>query len=80
MHANTDGIAASATISVINYVMLGFQFPTDGFYMHSFEIWLATFVVFFGAGNVGYVLLQYRLGERGIVGALLECFGWVPFL
>lgn len=73
------GIAASATISVINYIMLGFQFPTDDFYMHSFEIWLATFVVFFGAGNVGYVLLQYRLGERGIVGGAIECFGWIPF-
>ncbi|KAG2059448.1 hypothetical protein BDR06DRAFT_1003558 [Suillus hirtellus] len=73
------GIAASATISVINYVMLGFQFPTDDFYMHSFEIWLATFVVFFGAGNVGYVLLRYRLGESGIVGGTIECFGWIPF-
>ncbi|OJA16706.1 hypothetical protein AZE42_11524 [Rhizopogon vesiculosus] len=48
------GIAASATISVINYVMLGFQFQVDGFYMHSFEIWLATFVVFFGAGSLGF--------------------------
>ncbi|KAG2127997.1 glycosyl transferase family group 2-domain-containing protein [Suillus clintonianus] len=48
------GIAASATISLINYIMLGFQFPTDDFYMHSFEIWLATFVVFFGAGSVGF--------------------------
>ncbi|KAG2368937.1 glycosyl transferase family group 2-domain-containing protein [Suillus spraguei] len=73
------GIAASATISLINYFMLGFQFPTDDFYMHSFEIWLATFVVFFGAGNVGYILLQYRLGERGIISGAMECFGWIPF-
>ncbi|KAG1733862.1 glycosyl transferase family group 2-domain-containing protein [Suillus paluster] len=73
------GIAASVTISVINYIMLGFQFPTDDFYMHSFEIWLATFVVFFGAGSVGYVLLQYRLGEKGIIGGAIECFGWMPF-
>ncbi|KAG2336626.1 hypothetical protein BDR05DRAFT_896462 [Suillus weaverae] len=73
------GIAASATISLINYFMLGFQFPTDDFYMHSFEVWLATFVVFFGAGSVGYVFLQYRLGEKGIVGGALECFGWIPF-
>ncbi|KAG1781357.1 glycosyl transferase family group 2-domain-containing protein [Suillus placidus] len=73
------GIAASATISLINYIMLGFQFPTDDFYMHSFEVWLATFVVFFGAGSVGYVFLQYRLGEKGIVGGAIECFGWIPF-
>ena len=47
--------------------MLGFQFPVDGFYMHSFEVWLATTVVFFGSGNVGFTLLEYRLGEKSLV-------------
>lgn len=61
------GIAASVTISIINYVLLGFQFPVDGFYMHSFEIWLATTVVFFGSGTVGYTLLEYRLGHKQLV-------------
>lgn len=55
------------TIGLINYVLLGFEFPVDGFYMHSFEIWLATIVVFFGSGNVGYTLLEYRLGEKNLV-------------
>jgi hypothetical protein len=55
---SVDGIAASITIGIINYVLLGFQFPVDAFYMHSFEIWLATTVVFFGGGNVGYTLLE----------------------
>jgi hypothetical protein len=64
----TDGIAASVTISIINYVLLGFQFPVDGFYMHSFEIWLATTTVFFGSGNIGYTLLEYRLGHKKLVG------------
>jgi len=48
--------------------------------MHSFEIWLATTVVFFGLGNLGYTLLQYRLGEKGIVWAFLENLMWIPFL
>lgn len=63
----TDGIAASFTISVMNYVLLGFQFPVDGFYMHSFEIWLATTVVFIGSGNIGFTLLEYRLGHKSLV-------------
>ncbi len=75
-----DGIAAAITISIVNYVMLGFQFPVDGFYMHSFEIWLATTVVFYGSGNVGFTLLEYRLGEKSILGALWENLMWVPFL
>jgi hypothetical protein len=64
----SDGIAGAITMAVINYVLLGFQFPVDAFYFHSFEIWLATTVVFFGSGNVGFTLLEYRLGEKNLVG------------
>ena len=61
------GIAAAVTISIINYLLLGFQFNVDGFYLHSFEIWLATTVVFFGSGTVGYSVLQYRIGHKQLV-------------
>ncbi|PFH51644.1 hypothetical protein AMATHDRAFT_191111 [Amanita thiersii Skay4041] len=74
------GIAAATMIAIINYVLLGFQFNVDGFYMHSFEIWLATSVVFFGSGNVGYTLLEYRLGQKKLISALLENILWIPFL
>ncbi|KAH9991982.1 glycosyl transferase family group 2-domain-containing protein [Russula compacta] len=73
------GIAAAITIGVINYALLGFQFPVDAFYMHSFEIWLATTVVFFGSGNVGFTLLEYRLGEKDLVTSLLTNISWIPF-
>ena len=75
-----DGIAASITISIINYILLGLEFPVDGFYMHSFEIWLACTVVFYGSGNIGFTLLEYRLGETSILGALWENIMWIPFL
>ncbi|KAF8841492.1 hypothetical protein BDN67DRAFT_1010564 [Paxillus ammoniavirescens] len=73
------GISVSVTLSFLNYFLLGFQFPVDGFYMHSFEIWLATTIVFFGLGNFAYTLLQYRLGEKNMVWALVENVMWVPF-
>ncbi len=76
----TDGIAGSCTIAVINYILLGFEFPVDGFYLHSFEIWLATTVVFFGSGNLGFTLLEYRLGERELFWGLVENLMWIPFL
>ena len=75
-----DGIAAAITIGIINYVFLGFQFTVDGFYIASFEIWLATTVVFIGSGNVGYTLLQYRLGNNELLTGFLENIKWVPFL
>ncbi|PBK61701.1 hypothetical protein ARMSODRAFT_1025432 [Armillaria solidipes] len=73
------GIAAAVTSGIINYALLGFQFPVDGFYMHSFEIWLATTVVFFGSGNIGYTLLEYRLGHKPLVKGFLENVMWIPF-
>ncbi|KAI0763980.1 glycosyl transferase family group 2-domain-containing protein [Trametes elegans] len=73
------GIAAAITISVVNYVLLGFQFPVDGYYIHSFEIWLATTIVFIGSGNVGYTLLEYRLGEKSLFSSLIQNVIWIPF-
>ncbi|KAJ7040766.1 glycosyl transferase family group 2-domain-containing protein [Mycena alexandri] len=75
----TYGIAASVTIGVVNYVLLGFEFPVDGFYIPSFEIWLATTVVFFGTGTVGYTLLEYRLGHKDLIRGFLTNLMWIPF-
>ncbi|KAJ7479671.1 glycosyl transferase family group 2-domain-containing protein [Mycena latifolia] len=73
------GIAASALLSMLNYLLLGWAVTVDGFYMHSFEIWLACIVVFPGAGNIGYTLLEYRLGRRSIFSSFVENMTWVPF-
>jgi hypothetical protein len=74
------GLAVSALLSLLNYLVLGLSFNVDGFYEHSFEIWLACTVVFPGAGNLGYTLLEYRLGQRSLVSSFLENITWVPFL
>ena len=55
------------TLSLLNYVLLGFSLPVDGFYLHSFEIWLACTVVFPGAGNIGFTIMEYRLGQKNLV-------------
>ena len=74
------GIAVSATLSVLNYFLLGMAFEVDGFYMHSFEILLACLVVFPGAGNVSFTIFEYRLGHKDLFWAALENFLYVPFL
>ncbi|TFK97186.1 glycosyl transferase family group 2-domain-containing protein [Pterulicium gracile] len=73
------GIAASAMLSLLNYLILGFELDIDGCYIHSFEIFLACTVVFPGAGNVAFTLLEYRLGQRGLMDAAIENLTWVPF-
>lgn len=77
---NIDGIAAATVGSIINYLILGLGIQVDRFYLHSFEILLACTVVFPGIGNVGYTLLEYRLGQRNFFGALIENLRWIPFL
>ncbi|KAI0089907.1 glycosyl transferase family group 2-domain-containing protein [Irpex rosettiformis] len=73
------GLAAAAALSILNYLFLGWSETVDGFYLHSFEIWLACTVVFPGAGNIGFTLLEYRLGQRSIIESLIENLTWVPF-
>lgn len=74
------GIAAAAMLSLLNYLLLGWALDVDGYYMHSFEIWLACTVVFPGAGNIAFTFLEYRLGQRSIISSFVENFTWVPFL
>lgn len=74
-----DGIAASVTIGILNYVLLGLQLPTDNFYMHSLEIWLANTIVFIAFGTVTFTVLEYRLGHRDLRWAFLENVKWIPF-
>ncbi|KAJ8595119.1 hypothetical protein M405DRAFT_857602 [Rhizopogon salebrosus TDB-379] len=73
------GIAAAAILSLLNYLLLGFQIEVDGFFLHSFEVWLACTVVFPGVGNLGFTLLEYRLGHRSLLSSALENVTWIPF-
>lgn len=73
------GIAAAAILSLVNYLLLGFQVEVDGFFLHSFEVWLACTVVFPGVGNLGFTLLEYRLGHRNILSSAIENVTWIPF-
>jgi len=75
-----DGIAASMVLSVANYVILGLGIQTDGYYLHSFEVFLAIIAVFPGLGNLGYILLEYRLGYRRLLDICIETATWIPFL
>ncbi|KAG2019686.1 hypothetical protein CC2G_005101 [Coprinopsis cinerea AmutBmut pab1-1] len=73
------GIAAATMGSILNYLLLGLAPNIDRFYLKSFEILLACAVVFPGIGNVGYTLLEYRLGHKNFFAALFENLRWIPF-
>jgi hypothetical protein len=74
------GISAALVGSILNYLLLGLAPQIDRFYLKSFEIFLACTVVFPGLGNLGFTLLEYRIGKRTLGGAVVENLRWVPFL
>jgi GT2 family glycosyltransferase len=74
------GIAAGFLLTAMNFFLLGWADGVDGFYMHSFEIWLACLVVFPGSGSLAFTLLEYRLGQSGFMDAIIEMLTWIPFL
>ena len=65
---------------LLSKVLLTIALQIDGYYEHSFEIWLACSVVFPGAGNLGFTMLEYRLGSRSLLDAVAENLTWIPFL
>jgi hypothetical protein len=75
-----DGIAAATVGSILNYLLLGLGLQLDRFYLHSFEILLACTAVFPALGNLGFTLLEYRLGHCNFFTGLIENLRWIPFL
>ncbi|KIJ39927.1 hypothetical protein M422DRAFT_174596 [Sphaerobolus stellatus SS14] len=73
------GIAAAFTLTLLNYLLLGFAVPVDGYYMRSWEMWLAITVVFVGAGNLGIIMLDYRVYNKGLLPSFWYNLKWVPF-
>ncbi|KZV89656.1 hypothetical protein EXIGLDRAFT_740933 [Exidia glandulosa HHB12029] len=72
-------IASALPLSILNYVALGFQIRVEEFYSHSWELWIACTVVFLGAGNIGFSVLEYRLGEKNLVTSFANNIKWLPF-
>ncbi|KAF8525029.1 glycosyl transferase family group 2-domain-containing protein [Hysterangium stoloniferum] len=73
------GIAGSFTLTLMNYLLLGFSFPVDGYYMRSWETWLAITVVFVGAGNVGITMLDYRVYGKNLIASFWGNIKWIPY-
>ncbi|KAI6111864.1 hypothetical protein EDD16DRAFT_1694095 [Pisolithus croceorrhizus] len=70
------GIAAAAALSSANHLLLGFDIQVDGYYLHSFELFLAILAAFPGLGNFGYILLEYRLWRRSLLDVFIETATW----
>lgn len=72
-------LAFGLPLTILNYFLIGWDNGyIDTFYIESWRIFVALLVVFSGLGNVCLAILRYRLGEKSLIGALLENFKWMP--
>ncbi len=63
-------LALGWLFTLINYFLTGwFWGYFDKFYIDSFAIYVSVIVVFTGLGNVTLSILQYRLGQKSLIGA-----------
>ncbi|KZV93948.1 hypothetical protein EXIGLDRAFT_835361 [Exidia glandulosa HHB12029] len=73
------GIAGAVVLSVLNYILVGFTLDVDGFYVHSWEVWISCSVVFIITGNVAFTLLEYRIGKESLLRGSWLTVKWIPF-
>jgi hypothetical protein len=64
----------------MNYFVMGLMPSVDKFYMDSFKVLVAVLVIFPILGNISFTILEYRLGQRGLIASAMENFKWIPFL
>ncbi|PVF91458.1 hypothetical protein CPB86DRAFT_329264 [Serendipita vermifera] len=74
-----NSIAAAFSLSLFNYLFVGWRIPSDAFYLEGLGMWLSVTIVFPVGRNISFCLLKYRLGHRGFFSMLWEMIMWIPF-
>jgi hypothetical protein len=72
-------IASSFPLTIVNYFLVGwFNGYLDKFYLQSWNIFLSVVLIFNLVGNICLAVVRYRLGEKSLLGSLIENFKWMP--
>ncbi|KAM3502634.1 hypothetical protein MY10362_004703 [Beauveria mimosiformis] len=74
-------LGSALLLTCLNYFLIGWirnELATA--YLTSWNVFLSLIVVFNGAGPIALAVLRYRTGERGLVGALVENYKWMPLM
>ncbi|KAK5129505.1 hypothetical protein LTR08_003196 [Meristemomyces frigidus] len=74
-------LGSSWILTLMNYFVTGwFNGWLDHYYVDSFMVYFAIFLVFSGMGNVALAVLRYRTGEKNLFASIVENFSWLPLL
>ncbi|KAM3544636.1 hypothetical protein ARSEF1564_002504 [Beauveria bassiana] len=74
-------LGSALLLTCLNYFLIGWirnELATA--YLTSWNVFLSLIVVFNGAGPIALAVLRYRTGERGLIGALVENYKWMPLM
>ncbi|KAM3450030.1 hypothetical protein MY3296_006427 [Beauveria thailandica] len=74
-------LGSALLLTCLNYFLIGWiRNDLATAYLTSWNVFLSLIVVFNGAGPIALAILRYRTGERGLVGALVENYKWMPLM
>lgn len=74
-------IGAAWIMTTANYFAVGwFNGYLDKYYVDSWKVWFSIIIVFNGLGNLALAVMRYRIGERSLLGSLIENLKWTFML
>lgn len=74
-------IGAAWIMTTANYFAVGwFNGYLDKYYVDSWKVWFSIIIVFNGLGNLALAVMRYRIGERSLLGSLVENLKWTFML
>ncbi|KAJ9105391.1 hypothetical protein QFC21_001761 [Naganishia friedmannii] len=72
-------IACSWPLTVLNYVLVGFDLPIDNFYLNGWKIAFVCILLFSGLSNVAAIVLRYRLKIKNTGDFAAKQIMFIPF-
>jgi len=71
-------IAVGFPLSIVNFLIAGWQFELDHYYQTSWKIFVGLCVVYNILSPVSFAMLRYRMGQCSYIAALGDCIKWTP--
>ncbi|KAF2032045.1 hypothetical protein EK21DRAFT_61793 [Setomelanomma holmii] len=73
-------LGSAVPLGFMNYFLVGwFNGSLDKFYIQSWDVFIVLVIVFNVMSNLCFAVLRYRVGEAGLMQALIENIKWTPF-
>ncbi|PNS18232.1 hypothetical protein CAC42_7601 [Sphaceloma murrayae] len=71
-------IGVGFPLSLLNYILAGWEFQLDQYYQTSWHIFVGLCCVYSILSPIAFAMLRYRMGQATYIDALCTCIKWMP--